>query len=329
LPFPEEYGGVDGNFLDLTILIEEMGRACCPSPFVPTVVLGGYTLLELGSEKQKKDLIPELASGNSIYTFAILEINDSYSIDKVQCPAIIENGAYFIKGIKLFVPYAHVADHMFVVARLGESKDEHKVGVFLVDAKSSGLKYTLLKTVDGEKLCEVELDIRVPADCLIGDSNDTNNRLMNVLEKATIAKCAEMIGGAQQVLEMTIEYAKERKQFGRPIGSNQAIQHHCANMAIDVEASRLNTYHAAWLLSEGLPASKHVAVAKAWTSEAYRRVVTLGHQIHGAIGFTKEMDIELYVRRAKTAELAFGDADFHRNRLATELASMISSLETS
>jgi alkylation response protein AidB-like acyl-CoA dehydrogenase len=128
-----------------------------------------------------------------------------------------------------------------------------------------------------------------------------------------------MVGGAQKVLEMSLNYAKERKQFGHPIGSYQAIQHYCANMAIDVEASRLNTYHAAWLMSEGLPASKQAAVAKAWVSEAYRRVVALGHQIHGAIGFTKEMDLELYIRRAKAAEVAFGDADFHREAIVKEL----------
>lgn len=324
LPFPEEYGGVGGSFLDLLVLIEEMGRACCPSPFISTVVLGGYTLLKLGSEKQKKGLIPEIAGGNSTCTLALLETSDSYDIDKVECPAVFEKAAYSIKGTKLFVPYAHVADYILVVAKVNQTNKGNTVGVFIVDRKTSGLKNTLLKTIDGNKLCEVQLDVKVLADCLVGDFDDIKNRLINVLEKATIAKCAEMVGGAQRVLEMTIEYAKERKQFGRPIGSYQAIQHHCANIAIDVEASRLNTYHAAWLLSEGLPASKHVAVAKAWTSEAYRRVVTLGHEIHGAIGFTKEMDVELYVRRAKTAEIAFGDYDFHRNRLAMELASLIS-----
>jgi alkylation response protein AidB-like acyl-CoA dehydrogenase len=323
LPFPDEYGGVGGEFLDLVVLIEEMGRACCPSPFISTVVLGGYILLELGSEKQKKELLPEIASGNSICTFALLETSDSYDIDKVACSAVFEKDSYSIKGTKLFVPYAHVADHIFVVAKVKGAEDDNKVGVFIVDTKTSGLKSTLLETIDGSKLFEVELDVKVPADCLVGDLDQVNSGLASVLEKATIAKCAEMVGGAQRVLEMTVDYAKERKQFGRPIGSNQAIQHHCANMAIDVEASKLNTYHAAWMLNGGLPASKHVAVAKAWTSEAYRRVVVLGHQIHGAIGFTKEMDVELYVRRAKTAELAFGAYDFHRDRLADDLVSSI------
>jgi alkylation response protein AidB-like acyl-CoA dehydrogenase len=323
LPFPDEYGGVGGDFLDLVVLIEEMGRACCPSPFISTVVLGGYILLELGSEKQKKELIPEIASGNAICTFALLETSDSYDFNKVACSAVLEKDTYSIKGTKLFIPYAHIADYIFVVAKVNGAKDGKNIGVFIVDTKTSGLKTTMLKAIDGGKLCEVELDVKIPADCLVGDLNDVNDRLTNIMEKAAIAKSAEMVGGAQRVLELTIDYSKERKQFGRPIGSNQAIQHHCANMAIDVEASRLNTYHAAWLLNEGLPASKHVAVAKAWTSEAYRRVVVLGHQIHGAIGFTKEMDVELYVRRAKTAEIAFGDYDFHRDRLATELASSI------
>ncbi len=325
LPFPEEYGGMGGSFLDLTILIEEMGRFCCPSPFISTVVLGGYTLLELGNEKQKKQFLSEIASGNTIVTFALLETNDSYRLADINCTAFQEGDAYLIRGIKLFVPYAHVADCILVVARTGASnKKGQEPAIFIIDTKVPGLYYDLMRTIGGDKLFEVELNARVPVDNMVGDSGAANVRLKSVLDKAAIAKCAEMVGGAQRVLEMTIDYAKERKQFGHPIGSYQAIQHHCANMAIDVEASRLNTYHAAWLLSEGLPASKHVAVAKAWTSEAYRRIVTLGHQIHGAIGFTKELDLELYVRRAKSAEIAFGDADFHRDQLARELAGSIS-----
>jgi len=287
-------------------------------------VLSGYTLLELGSEKQKKELIPGIASGNTIFAFAILEPSDKYELAGIECAASRQGGSYLIKGTKLFVPYAHIADYILVVAKTGDGgRDGPGIGIFMVDARAPGLNYTPIKTIDGGKLFEVELNVEVPAENLVGDPETASSRLKSVLEKATVATCAEMIGGAQRVLEMTIDYAKERKQFGHPIGSYQAIQHHCANMAIDVETSRLNTYHAAWLLSEWLPASKHVAVAKAWTSDAYCRVVTLGHQVHGAIAFTKELDVELYVRRAKTAEITFGDADFHRNRLAGELAGSI------
>jgi alkylation response protein AidB-like acyl-CoA dehydrogenase len=159
----------------------------------------------------------------------------------------------------------------------------------------------------------------VPEESMLGHTVDAGETLKKISEKAAVVKCAEMVGGAQRILEMTLNYVKERSQFGHPIGSFQAIQHHCANMAVDVETSRLNTYYAAWLLSEGLSASKHVAVAKAWVSEAYRRITSLSHQIHGAIGFTKELDLELYVRRAKAAEVAFGDANFHRKIIAQEL----------
>jgi alkylation response protein AidB-like acyl-CoA dehydrogenase len=140
-----------------------------------------------------------------------------------------------------------------------------------------------------------------------------------VLQKAAVAKCAEMVGGAQQVLEMTVNYSKERVQFGRPIGSFQAIQHHCANMAIDVDGSRFISYQAAWMLSEGMPSTKEVAMAKSWTSDAYRRLTALGHQVHGGIGFTKDHDMQLYYRRAKAAEVTFGDGDFHRDVVASEI----------
>jgi len=136
--------------------------------------------------------------------------------------------------------------------------------------------------------------------------------LRKAIEQAAAAKCCEMAGGMQQVLDMTVDYARERKQFGRPIGSFQVIQHYCADMLTDVEGARLSAYQAAWMLSEGLPCTAEVSTAKAWVSEACRRVDLLGHQIHGGIGFTKDHDIQLYFRRAKAAELAFGDARFHR-----------------
>ena len=154
---------------------------------------------------------------------------------------------------------------------------------------------------------------------VLGELNKGWVEVERVIDRAAVAKCCEMVGGTQQVLEMTVDYAKERKQFGRPIGSFQAIQHHCANMMIDVDSCRFITYQAAWMLSEGLPCRKEIAMAKAWTSDAYRRVAALGHQVHGGIGFTMDHDMQLYYRRAKASELAFGDADYHRELLAQEL----------
>ena len=159
----------------------------------------------------------------------------------------------------------------------------------------------------------------MPASHLIGGEGDGWKVVEKIAEWGASGKCAEMVGGAQKVLEMSVDYAKQRVQFGRPIGSFQAIQHHCANMVTDVDGSRYIAYEAMWRVSEGLEAAKEVSMAKAWVSDAYRRVCALGHQIHGGIGFTKEHDMQLYFRRAKAAELAFGDGDYHRELVAQQL----------
>lgn len=320
IPFPEAYGGLDGSFMDTILLIEEMGRACFPSPYISSVVLGGLTILEMGNEAQKQELLPAIASGESILTFALLESSDTYDPASIACKASMEAVGFRLHGTKWFVPDVHVADVMLVAVRTEEQAGQNSnLALFVLRPKKEKIKYYPLKTVSGDRLFKVDLGIEVQRERMLGSPENGMQGLQRALERAAVAKCAEMVGGAQRVLEMTLGYAKEREQFGRPIGSYQAIQHYCANMAIDVEASRLNTYHAAWLISEGLPGSRHAAVAKAVSSEAYRRVVALSHQIHGAIGFTKELDLELYIRRAKAGEVMFGDADFHKRTLSRQL----------
>jgi 3-oxocholest-4-en-26-oyl-CoA dehydrogenase beta subunit len=318
LPFPEKYKGGGGSFSDLAILIEEMGRACLPSPFIPTVVLGGLTIMDTGTEEQKNRFLPLIAKGDMICTLALLEPSDSYDPDDIGCRAIADKDGYLLSGTKLFVPDFYISDYALVAARTDDdSNPERGIILLMVDPKSPGIDFTLLKTIAADKQSEVNFDsVKVPRENVIGEPGRAWKGITRTLEKAAIAKCAEMTGGAQRVLEMTINYATERLQFGRPIGSFQAIQHYCANMATDVDACRFNTYKAAWLIDEGLPCSKEVSIAKAWCNEAYHRVTALSHQIHGAIGWTRDMDLELYTRRAKTAGVAFGDADFHREVIA-------------
>ena len=321
LVFPEKYGGNDGNFLDLTVLLEEMGYNILPGPFFSTVVLGGLTILAAGSEEQKTEFLPKVASGEIILSLALTEPTASYEAASVKTKAIARNGEYVINGIKLFVLNANVADYILCVARTKETKNpEDGITIFLVDAKSPGVKCTLLKTLARDKQCEVVFDnVTVPKKNIMGKPDEGWLIMKDVLEKATVAKCAEMVGGAQAALDMAVNYAKERVQFGRPIGSFQAIQHHCANMVTDVSGSRFITYKAAWKVSEGLPATMDVAIAKTWTGEAYGRVTLLAHQIFGAIGFTMDHDIHLYYRQAKAGEIIFGDADFQRAIVAREL----------
>ncbi len=313
--FPEKYGGTEGSFFDLIILLEEMGRFLLPSPFISNVVLGGLTVLEAGSEEQKQNLLPKIISGELKLTFAVTEPSAQYSASLISVQAMAKPDSYEVNGIKLFVSDFHIADYVVCVARTGEG-----ISLFLIAAESPGITYVPLITIAGDKKFEVSFDqVTVPALNLLGKLGQGWEVIERVLRKAAVAKCAEMSGMAQQVLEMSVNYAKERKQFDRPIGSFQAIQHHCANMAIDVDTSRYLTYMAAWMIDKGLPCSKEVSAAKAWTSEACRRVMALGQQIHGGIGLTSEHDMQLYYRRAKAAELAFGDANFHRELVAQEL----------
>jgi len=322
LALPEEYDGMGMSFLDLAVLLEEMGRACLPGPFFSTVVLGGLTILEAGNEEQKKELLPKIAAGETILTMALTEPSASYDPASITVKAVPDKDDYVISGTKLFVDNAHIADYLICVTRTkdGATKGEDGITLFLVDRKSPGIATTLLKTIAGDKQCEVTFDnVRVPQKNMLGEQDKGWPVVAKILQKATVAKCAEMIGGAQASLDMSVAYAKERIQFGRPIGSFQAIQHHCANMVTDVDGSRFITYQAAWMVSEGLPAVMEVSMAKAWVNEAYRRVTQLGHQIHAGIGFCMDHDMPLYFKRAKAAEPTFGSADWHREIVAREL----------
>ncbi|MCH8088319.1 MAG: acyl-CoA/acyl-ACP dehydrogenase [Chloroflexi bacterium] len=318
LPFPEQYGGTGFGFLDLMVLVEEFGRALVPGPYFYTVVLSGMAINEFGTDEQKKEYLPKIADGQAIMTFAHTEPSGRWDAGGVSVTGVADGDDFVLNGVKLFIPDAHVSDYLLVTARTKESDNpEEGITVFLVDAKTSGISYEVLKTIASDKQCEVVLeDVRVPRSNVLGEVDRGWPIVDQMLRRGAVGKCAEMVGNSQQVLEMTVEYAKTRVQFGRPIGSFQAIQHHCANMATDVDGSRFITYQAAWRLSEDMPCDREVSMAKAWVSEACRRVAALGHQVHGGIGFTKEHDMQLFFRRAKQAELFFGDADYHKEKVA-------------
>lgn len=312
--FPEQYGGTGGNFADLGVLLEEIGRSLAPAPFFSTVVLGGMTVLDGGSDAQKDDLISRVCAGTIIMTLAVPENAAAYEPWDIQTTASQQGGGYEITGIKLFVPDAEAADMIIVAARTSSGQDPADgVSLFLVPSGAAGLTITPMQSVGNEKVFEVSLEkVNVPADSVIGAVGEAWPIIERSIQRATAAQCIQMLGGAQAVLDMTVEYAKGRTQFGRAIGSFQAVQHHCARMATDVEGSRGIAYQAVWRLSEGLTAQKEVAMAKAWIGPAYRRVCGTAHQCHGAIGFTKEHDLQLYTRRAKVHELTYGDANHHK-----------------
>jgi alkylation response protein AidB-like acyl-CoA dehydrogenase len=321
LVFPEQYGGANMSFLDLAVLLEEMGRACLPGPFLATVVLGGLPILDAGSDEQKQEYLPQIASGQKVFTLALTEPSARYSADSITVRATAENDDFIISGIKLFVPYAHVADYLLCVARTGKPAEAGEgITVFIVDTKAPGLSHVVLDTIARDKLAEVVFNgVRVPRENILGQLDQGWGIVQRILERAAVAKCCEVAGGMQQVLEMTISYAKERKQFDRPIGSFQVIQHYCSHMATAVDGLRFSTYQAAWGLSEGLVATREVAIAKTWSGEASEKVLSLAHQIHGAVGVTMDHDLHIYTRRIKAAQSVFGDTDFYLDMVAQEM----------
>lgn len=321
LIFPEKYGGGDMTFLDLAVLLEEMGRVCFPGPFLSTVVLGGLPILDLGTEEQKQKYLPEIINGKAIFTMALVEADGKYKVSSIKATATPDNGNYVINGTKLFVFDGSVADYYLCVARTDtKSKGEDGITIFIVDANTPGISKTVLKTIARDKQCEVVFkDVKVPKENILGKLSQGWGEVQKIIERAAIAKCCESVGGMQVALDMTVAYVKERVQFDVPVGVFQAVQHHCVYMLVYTEGSRAVAYEAAWRVSTGRPYSGEAALAKAWVSDAYQNVVALGTQSHGGVAIIEDHDMPLYYRRAKAAELAFGDARFHRKTVARDL----------
>ena len=301
LAFPEEHGGVGGDFLDVCLLFEQLGYAQVPSPLLASVAACGMPVARFGTSAQQERWLDAIANGQ-IVTAAPLPWDRPG-----EGPTATRDGdAFVLDGTATFVPYAASAEHILVVARL-----DGEPHAFWVDA--SDVTLDPLGTIGADRPCHVELSGVRAVDALGPEAADAISLF------GAAATCAEMVGAAQHVLDMTVQYATEREQFGSAIGSFQAVQHHCANMAIDVLGSRFIAYEAGWLLSANRDAADEVAMAKAWVSEAYERVCALGHQVHGAIGFTREHDLHLFSEHATSASLAFGDADHHFDTLADDL----------
>ena len=316
LVVPEEYGGIGLGFVELAVVLEEMGRVLMPGPYFSTVVMAGMTVADAGSEEQRWEYLSGIASGRLIMTLALTEPSGRWDAEGVQTTARKSGDGYVLDGTKLYVPNANVSDYVIVAARTGQ--DESDISLFVMPSSAEGLTVTALDTLASDKQSELILNnVYVPGSALLGEFDGGWKTMERTLAWGAVAKCAEMLGGAQQTLDMTVAYARQRIQFGRAIGSFQAIQHHVADMAADVEGCRYTTYQAAWTLAEGLPAEREVAMAKAWVSDAYHRVCMTAHQCHGAVGFTKEHDLQLYSRRSKAAELMFGDAEFHMEAVAS------------
>ena len=319
LLIPEAHGGAGFGYLDLIILIEEFGRALVPGPFISTQVGGVLPLLEGGTDQQKSYALPKIASGEAIWTLAYTEPSARFDTEGVALEVKEDGNDVVLNGTKLFIRDANVADFFTVVGRTPGTKGDDGIQLVIVDAKTAGISQTQLKTIAADKQAEVKFEnVRVPKASIIPGGAAT---LKKIQRKATVLECSYLVGLAQMDFEISVQYAKDRIQFGRPIGSFQAIQHKAADMVTDVDGARFIMYRAAWSVDQDeSDADINVHMAKAWCSEATRRVVAHGQQIHGGIGFTKDYKVQLYFRRQKASELAWGDSDYHRELVASELA---------
>ena len=320
LGIPEQYGGV-GSFLDLVVVLEEAGRALMPGPFFSTMGLAVPALIEAGTEAQKKEVLSAIAQGSARATLAFTEPSGRWDASSVTLSAKPEGGGWRLDGVKQFVPDAEAADYMVVAARTrGDGEDG--ISIFLVKGRPKGMTVTPLKTLDmTRRWCEVRFDgVSLDGGALMGERDKAWPQLKRALEWATAALCAEMVGGAQKVLETSTEYAKTRQQFGKPIGIYQAVSHKLADMLVLSESGRSATYYAAWAVDADAPdRSVAASIAKAYVSDAYRKISGDGIQVHGGIGFTWEHDVQLYFKRAKSSEVTLGDATYHRELVAQSL----------
>jgi len=314
LAIPEEYGGSGFSFVELGIVLEEMGRALLCAPFFSSVVLGANTLLQSGDDAAKAEHLPKIASGETIAAVAFTEENGRWDEEGIEMQASGSGSDVTLSGTKSFVIDGHIAN-LFIVA----AKSPAGTSLYLVDGDASGITRTQLSTMDQtRKQAKVEF-ANTPA-TLLGTEGAGWNVLSTVLDLVAVGLAAEQVGGAQMVLEQAVEYAKVRVQFGRPIGSFQAIKHKCADMLLEVESAKSAAYYGLWCAAEmndELPST--ASLAKAYCSEAYFHAAGENIQIHGGIGFTWEHPAHLYFKRAKSSELLFGDPTYHREQLAQRI----------
>jgi alkylation response protein AidB-like acyl-CoA dehydrogenase len=314
LIIPEEFGGQGFGYVELIVVLEEMGRYLLCAPYFSTVVLAANTLIHSGDDAAKRDYLPGIASGETIATLAFTEPNGRWDESGIEATATNDGGTWKISGTKSFVLDGHTADLIIVAARTDKG-----VSLFAVQGDAAGLTRTPLATMDQTRK-QAKLELDGVEGRLIGEEGKGWDVLSTVLDLAAVALAAEQVGGAQKCLDMAVEYAKVRVQFGRPIGSFQAIKHKCADMLLEVESAKSAAYYAGWCASEmndELPAV--ASLAKAYCSDAYFHAAAENIQIHGGIGFTWEHPAHLYFKRAKSSELLFGDPTYHRELLAQRI----------
>ena len=312
----EEHGGFGASFMDTCIIVEEMGRVLFQGPYLATAVVGALILSENSDDSIKKKFLPAIADGDVIITYAFDGLHNGSKKDS-RLTMHTQGGEVLLNGSAMFVPYAEISD--YVICQAFDDNCNSST-LFLVDLKNNGLSCEQIPTFSVDHYYNLIFrDVRVATENIIGDIGNSRTIVERLMPKLLAACCVEMVGGLDRVLEITVQYLKERKQFGKPLGALQVMQHKCADMAIDVEASKFITYQAVWKLSEGIPCVKDVAMAKAYTGDAYQRVTASAMQAHGAIGFTEEYNLHYYYKQAKSLQLVYGGGDWHRKVVAKDM----------
>ena len=318
LIIPDSFGGLGLSMLDLAVLSEEMGRVVMPGPFFSSSVLAALSLIYGGASALKKEWLPRIAAGEAVATLAFIEESDRLDGDGIVARASKTRTGYRLNGVKMFVLDAAAADFLVVAAR-SRGQGESGICLFLVPRDTPGMSVQPLYNVDQTRRpYEVVLrNVDVPASARVADETKGWKILSRVIDAACVVLAADSLGGAQRALEMAVEYSKVREQFGRPIGSFQAVKHICAEMVSEIEPARSLVWYAAYAYdNETRGAARAASMAKARLSDVYARSTNRAVQIHGGIGFTWEHDMHLWFKRAKWNEAAFGDATYHRERLA-------------
>ena len=322
LSLPEKHGGADQSLLDAALVYEEFGRALSPSPHFVSSVLSGGALVLAGSEAQKQEWLPRIISGEAILTPAWLEPRHGYGPNGVQLSATLDGDEYRIRGTKRHVAFASSADRLLVLVRTGNG--EHDIDLLPVDPKSPGVELTQQFSLASDTQYRVDFkDVRVPLSERIGDAHSGWKTWDQVMHDGIILQAAQAIGGAQRALEMTVQFAKEREQFDKPLGAFQAIAHYLADAATEVDGGRILVYEAAWARSAGKSIQRLAPMAKLFACDTYRKLTAMAEQVYGGVGFTIEYDIQLYFRRAKQLQLSWWDPRYLEELIASSVLDRI------
>lgn len=313
---PEDYGGLGDPFFSVAILMEEMGKKAVPSPYFTTAVQSLLILLEGGTESQRNDFLPKIIAGDVILSLALYEGDGSYYTGSLRMTADMTSDGYRLNGTKLFVMDANIAEYLIVAAGTDAG-----ITLFLVNARQPGIVCQKMKTIGKDNNCVVDFsNIDVSNQAIIGAAGEGESILQRTNTRATLAKSAEMLGGCDTALKMATEYAKQRVQYGTPIGGFQVIQHYLADMKTAYDTTLFYYYRVAWMVDQGMACQTEVSALKARVNEVYKYITERAVQIHGGVGTTREFNIGLFYRRAKASEFAMGDTAYHFNIIAKALA---------